>query len=106
MVFGGVTVPWEWTKENRIRNVIYPMYLSIPLRILDYLHLDYYYTVTSSYYFAHFFLVILGDYYFYQVACKVIGKPAARVSMYLYVTNKFYNMHIIKCFGNSVEAIL
>jgi hypothetical protein len=105
MVFGGVDLPWEWHSDSRIRNVLYPYYLSIPLRILKFLGLDYYWTVRNSYYVAHYFLVLIGDYYFYKIGCKVIGKSGARVTLYIYLTNKFYNIHIIKCFGNSVESI-
>jgi hypothetical protein len=65
MLYGGVDLPWEWSSDNRIRNVLYPFYLSIPLRILDFLHLDYYYTVRASYYVAQWVLVCIGDYYFY-----------------------------------------
>jgi hypothetical protein len=50
MVYGGVTLPWEWSTENRIRNVLYPFYLSLYLRILDLLHLDYYFLLRAAYY--------------------------------------------------------
>lgn len=36
----------------------------------------------------------------------MIGENATRLSMYLYISNKFYNVHVIRCFGNSVEAII
>ncbi len=31
IVYGGVSLPWEWCNAYRLRNVIYPSYLSIPL---------------------------------------------------------------------------
>ena len=52
MVYGGVKLTWEWNPDNRIRSVIYPFYLSLPLRLLKILRLDYYFTVRHSYYFA------------------------------------------------------
>jgi hypothetical protein len=106
MVYGGVTLPWEWSCENKIRNSLYPYYLSILLRIVDFLGLDYYFTVRNTYYLSHFLLVIIGDYYFYKVGCKVIGKNATRISIYFYISNKFFTSHLIRCFGNSVETIL
>jgi hypothetical protein len=106
MLYGEVSLPWEWKADSRIRNTLYPYYLSIPLRILDFLRLDYSYTVRASYYVAQWVLVIIGDYYYYKVGCKMFGSHSTRVSLYLYLTNKFYNMHIIRCFGNSVETIL
>jgi hypothetical protein len=36
----------------------------------------------------------------------MIGEQATRLSLYLYLANKFYTVHIIRCFGNSVETIL
>jgi hypothetical protein len=53
LVFPGeVSKPWEWWPEHRIRNYLYPIYLSIPLRILKFLGLDYFYLVRGGYYFA------------------------------------------------------
>jgi hypothetical protein len=52
MVYGGVTLTWEWELKNRIRSVLYPFYLSLPLRILNILHLDSYFMVRASYYVA------------------------------------------------------
>jgi hypothetical protein len=50
--------------------------------------------------------VVIGDYYYFKVGSKVIGKEATRVSMYLYVANKFYNTTVIRCFANSLESIM
>jgi ABC-type siderophore export system fused ATPase/permease subunit len=50
--------------------------------------------------------VVTADYYYFKIGCKLIGKKATRVSMYLYLSNKFYNVFIIRCFGNSSETIL
>lgn len=41
IVFGGVELPWEWRDPYRLRNVLYPMYLSWPLWILKYTRMDY-----------------------------------------------------------------
>ena len=40
-VYGGVQLPWEFDPEYRLRNIIYPAVLSVPLFILKWLHLDY-----------------------------------------------------------------
>lgn len=97
---------WEWYPDARIRSYLYPLYLSIPLRIINFLGLDYSSTVRASYYLAQWVLVIIGDYFYYQIGCTMIGENATRLSMYLYISNKFYNIHLIRCFGNSVEAII
>jgi hypothetical protein len=74
MVYGGVHLTWEWSPENRIRSILYPFYLSLPLRLLRILNLDYYFMVRASYYVAHWLLVIIGDYYYYQAGKKIIGE--------------------------------
>lgn len=107
MLYGGVKLPWEWEPNNRIRSHLYPFYLSIPLRILKFFGLDSYYFLTvNSYYFAHFLLVILGDYYYYKLGCKLVGSDSTRLSMYLYISCKFYNIHLIRCFANSTESVM
>ena len=50
--------------------------------------------------------MIISDYFFYQVGKKIVGIQATRVALLLYFTNPFYNMHLIRCFSNSVETIL
>lgn len=73
IVNGGVILPWEWRDKSRIRNTLYPYYLSIPLRILDFFYLDYYWSVRAGYYIFQAFLVVVGDLFFYKVGCKVFG---------------------------------
>lgn len=40
MVYGGVKLSWEWRDEYRIRNILYPAFLSIPLWIFKILGID------------------------------------------------------------------
>ena len=47
-VFGGVDLPWEWRDPYRLRNALYPIYLSWPLWILKYTRMDYQYLVLIS----------------------------------------------------------
>ena len=105
MVYGGCHLPWEWNHDQRIRSVLYPFYLSLPIRLLQALGIDYYWTIRDGYQVAQFFLVMLGDYYFFKVSQMVLGKKGAQISMIFYICSKFLNMHLIKCFGNSVETI-
>ena len=39
-------------------------------------------------------------------AKKLVGITPARIAFYIYFTNKFYNVYVIRCLGNSVESIL
>jgi hypothetical protein len=52
LVFGGVSLTWEWNSDRRLRSFLYPLYISMPLRVLKFLRLDYYYTVRGTYYIA------------------------------------------------------
>jgi phosphatidylinositol glycan class B len=106
LVFGGVELPWEWRPKYRIRNVVYPLFLSIPLWILKFLRLDFYLLVRVAPYLMHLPLVVLGDYYFFKVANRLIGNTGARLSLYLYFGCASYNSYYIRCLGNSVETIL
>lgn len=51
------------------------------------------------------FLVLIGDYYYYKVGCKIVGEKATRISLYIIMASKFYNIHIIRCLANSVETV-
>jgi hypothetical protein len=80
--------------------------LSIPLRLLKYFELDDVNTVRNSYYVAHALLVIIGDYFFIKLGKSLVGNFPTKVALYYYLTNKFYNTHIIHAFINSTESIL
>ena len=88
-----------------IRSYIYPFYLSIPLRLMKFLQLDYPITVRVSYYLAQWIIVVIGDIYFFKLSKRIVGKEAARLGFYYYFTSKFYNIYVIRCFSNSVESI-
>jgi hypothetical protein len=64
-VYGGVNVAWEWQPKYRIRNVLYPYFLAIPLWIMKILGIDSLYMVRAAPYLAHSTLVIIADYYYY-----------------------------------------
>jgi hypothetical protein len=105
-VYGGVELTWEWRSNYRIRSVLYPMFLSIPIWILKIFRLDYYFLVRVAPYIAHLVLVVLGDYYYFLISQKFIGSTGARLSLYLYLGCASYNSYIIRCLGNSLETIL
>jgi hypothetical protein len=52
-----MTLSWEWDDKYRLRNTLYPMYMSIPLAILKALKLDFNKCVVS------FKLTIIKPYY-------------------------------------------
>jgi hypothetical protein len=40
LVYGGVNLPWEWTPDYRIRNVLYPFFIAIPMWAVKILGID------------------------------------------------------------------
>ena len=104
-VFGGVELPWEWRDPYRIRNALYPIYLSWPLWILKYFRIDYQILVLISPYVAHFPLIILSDYYLWKIGKKIVGKSATRVAFILILTSTFMIEFEIRCFTNTLEKV-
>ena len=62
--------------------------------------------VKASPYLAHTFLVVIGDFFFLKLSRRLAGEQTTRMAFALYISNFFFNKHIIRCFGNSVETIL
>ena len=105
IVYGGVKLPWEWQEQYRLRNILYPAYLALPLKFLEATGLDFTQAVIYSPYFANLVLQIIGDYYFWKLGKKVIGKEATRVAFILSLTNCFMQELELRCFTNSIEKI-
>ena len=98
-------LPWEWRDPYRIRNALYPMYLSWPLFILKFLKIDYQPLVLMSPYIAHFPLMMLSDYYLWKIGKKTVGKEATRLAFIMILTNTFMVEYEIRCFTNTLEKI-
>ena len=47
MVYGGVTLTWEWDDSYRLRSTLYPSYLAVPLYLLKITGLDYAWAVRA-----------------------------------------------------------
>lgn len=73
-VFGAeIRLPWEWSEKFMLRNTLYPMYLSLPLRLIKFLNIDTNFIVNVTPYLAHFPVVVLTDYFTWKVAKRVVG---------------------------------
>jgi len=105
-IFGGVDLPWEWRDPYRIRNALYPIYLSWPLALMKHFQCDYQYLVLLSPYIAHFPLMALSDWYLWKIGKHTVGKDATRVAFILMLTNMFMVEYEIRCFTNTLEKIL
>mmetsp|Transcript_11454 Transcript_11454/g.19375 ORF Transcript_11454/g.19375 Transcript_11454/m.19375 type:complete len:109 (-) Transcript_11454:1351-1677(-) len=71
-----VDLPWEYHTDYRLRNVIYPMFHSLPLWMLKTMGVDYNVAVRVCPYVVHALLVILSDSYFWKVGKATVGKQA------------------------------
>jgi len=105
MVYGGVDLPWEWRYPYRIRNALYPIYLSWPLRILKYFRIDFQPLVLASPYIAHFPLLIASDLSLWKIGKKVVGKPATRIAFIMMLTNHWMVELMCRCFTNTCEMV-
>jgi GPI mannosyltransferase 3 len=104
-VYGGVSLPWEWDDNFRLRNALYPAYLAGPLYLLKLAGLDTPWVVRVQPYLTHCPLVILNDYFIWKVGKRVIGVDGSRIAMLLIATNRCQNEYIIRCFTNGLEQI-
>ena len=102
-VYGGVSLPWEFTDEYKLRNVLYPAYTAIPLYVMKLLGLDSHTVVMLSPYLAHWVLVVAGDYFFYQIGKKTVGVNGTRIGVFVNVFNGFQGNYLHRCFTNSLE---
>ena len=88
IVYGGVTLPWEWLPEYGLRSTLYPYYLSLPLYILKITGLDYTMAVRLCPQLAHIVLVLVGDWYFWRLGKLVVGKNATSLAAVLLIFNR------------------
>lgn len=106
LVYGGVTLPWEWDPQYRLRSTFYPMYLALPLYILKTLGLDYPWVVRLCPQYAHILLVLVCDRYLWKIGKCTVGKNASRIAMLIYFISRQQSEILIRCFSNSVETVL
>lgn len=98
-------MPWEWRDPYRIRNALYPIYLSWPLALLKFFKIDYQPLVLMSPYIAHFPLMVLSDHYLWKIGKRTVGKEATRLAFIMILTNTFMVEYEIRCFTNTLEKI-
>ena len=99
-------MPWEWRDPYRIRNALYPIYLSWPLALMKHFKCDYQYLVLISPYIAHFPLMALSDWYLWKIGKHTVGKDSTKIAFILMLTNMFMVEYEIRCFTNTLEKIL
>lgn len=96
---------WEWTElqGGPVRSVLYPALLSIPLRVMRLLRIDYNFLVRNSCYITHAIIVTIGDYYLYKLAKLLFDRRAARICLLLSIFNYWMLLYRPRCFTNTAE---
>jgi len=75
LVYGDVQdvqLPWEYSDEFRLRNSIYPIYLSLPLHLVRFLGIDTNFVVRCVPYLAHLPIVLITDLYMWRVSRRTV----------------------------------
>ena len=82
-------MPWEWHSSYKLRNSLYPYYLSIWFWAAKSLHLDTNAVVRILPYLAHCPLVLINDLFLWKVSKRLIGKDGAKFAIILNFFNRF-----------------
>lgn len=85
---------WEWQQQYALRSYLYPMYLSIPLHVLRFFHIDYAILVVNSMFFMNCLILAVGDLYLFKLAQQMMGRQGATLAL-LY---SFFNWRINEIF--------
>lgn len=84
-------VTWEWLPIYSLRNTIYPFYLSLPLHILRFLSIDSNFLVVNSMTAMNSILQVIGDYFSFCLAERLMGKKGAVIFCGYSVFNRRIN---------------
>ena len=84
-------MPWEWRDDYRLRSIIYPSYLALPLWLLKQLGLDYGYLVRMCPKVSHIILVIISDTYLWKIGKLTVGKSSTRFAFFVLFFSRIYN---------------
>lgn len=98
-------LPWEWSDEYRLRNTIYPMYLSLPLRLAKELGYDSNQVVRTLPYLAHLPVVIINDIFLWKLSKRLVNKNSARLGFAFFFANRFQTHYMIRTLTNAIEQM-
>ena len=101
-----VLLSWEWYDQYALRSSLYPLWLSIPARILKMLYLDSNILVVNSMYMMHCILWVVGDFYFFKLAKEIGGTKCACFTTMVSLTNQTVNRFVSKASTNGIEGAL
>ena len=96
---------WEWQDRYTLRSSLYPYFLSIPLHILKFLKIDYNILVVNSMLFMNTLIIVVGDYFLYQLSKIYLGKRGASITLLYTLFNFRINQIFLKTLTNGVESV-
>lgn len=100
-------LPWEWRPEYRLRTIIFPLFLAIPIRFLKLIGLD---SSSSAIEIAstlmHCGLLLLTDEFFKKLGNELIGQEATSYAAVFYLFNHTFVQQMHRSFSCSFEAML
>ena len=99
-------VTWEWLDTYALRNCLYPAFLSLPLHILRFLHIDTNFLVVNSLIAMNSIIQVIGDYFGFGLAQKLMGKRGAVIFMVYSLFNRRINEIFQRTMTNGVESVL
>lgn len=98
-------VTWEWLDLYCLRNLLYPVILSIPMKILRMLDLDYNFAVVIAPMAMNALLQATGDYFSFALAERLLGKKCACI----FAAYNLFNKEVFKICGkpltNGAEVV-
>jgi len=90
----------------KLRTVLFPLFLAIPMKVFKTLGLDFEAVVKYSPTMIHTIWIIVMDWNFFQLGNKTVGKSGTDIAMSLYLFNHTFGQQMHRLFTCSYEAIL
>ena len=96
---------WEWLPQYRLRSLLYPMYLSLPLHVARALGIDTNLVVRLSPILMNSLLQVLGDHYLVKMTSENYNNELSKVALTYSLCNKIINLVFQKTMTNGAEAV-
>lgn len=100
-----ISFTWEWLEDYKLRSIIFPLYLSLPLHVLRFLRIDTNFLVVNSIGAMNSVIQAVGDVYLYKLAKVLIGKRGALIALVFSFVNLTMTQTFTKTLTNGAEAI-
>eukprot|EP01138_Halocafeteria_seosinensis_P014233 gb/GECG01014532.1/.p1 GENE.gb/GECG01014532.1/~~gb/GECG01014532.1/.p1 ORF type:complete len:630 (+),score=24.75 gb/GECG01014532.1/:1-1890(+) len=106
LAFGYGFLTWEWLPGTQIRSALYPSFLAVIYKVLEYCHLDTVWLLTTVPVLMHAVIAAVGDYYTFHLAYRIYGVGTANWAFFLQVTSVWGLMIGSRTFTNYLEGVM